>query len=227
MALTVHHLQVSQSERIPWLCEELSIPYNLTLHQRSPYFSPQSIKDLNPLGQAPVIQDSSKNLTLAESGACVEYIIHTYGNGRLALPPSHPNYADYLYWFHFANSTFQPQILILLGLSRVEGADMSRPLERWDKSLQFLDERLKKNTYLAGEEFTAADVMIVTTLTTMRSFYPADLSAYEGILAYLKSVTGREGYLRARAKADPELEKMIERKPPVSYAERLKKAGKI
>jgi glutathione S-transferase len=95
MPLTIHHLQLSQSERLPWLCEELNIPYTLTLHQRAPVFSRQSIKDLNPLRQAPVIQDG--NLTLAEFAACVEYIIHVHGNGKLALPPSHKNYADYLY----------------------------------------------------------------------------------------------------------------------------------
>ena len=104
--LTIHHLQAGQSERIPWLCEELNIPYTLILHQRSPVFAPQSIRGLNPLGQAPVIQDG--DLTLAESAACIEYIIHTYGNGRLAFPPSHKNYADYLYWFHFANGTLTP-----------------------------------------------------------------------------------------------------------------------
>jgi len=95
MTFTIYHLQVSRSERLPWLCEELQIPYTLILHQRDPFFSPQSIKDLNPIGQAPVIQD--RDLTLAESAACVEYIIHIYGNGKLALSPTHKNYADYLY----------------------------------------------------------------------------------------------------------------------------------
>lgn len=76
MTLTVHHLQVGQSERITWLCEELEIPYKLVLHHRDPIFSPQSIKDLSPIGQAPIIQDG--DLTLFESAACVEYIIRKY-----------------------------------------------------------------------------------------------------------------------------------------------------
>lgn len=227
MPLTIHHLQVSQSERLPWLCEELQIPYTLTLHQRAPIFSPQSIKDLNPLGQAPVIQDGS--LTLAESAACTEYIIHKYGNGKLALPPSHKNYADYLYWFHFSNGTLQPVTLTMLQLSHLNppAPHVERQTERLGKMLGFINARLLENKWLAGDEFTAADIMTVFTLTTMRTFYPFDLTGYQGILAYLERVVQREGYKKARAKADPELELMIDAKPPPSFIEKLKAAGKI
>ena len=227
MPLTIHHLQVSQSERIPWLCEELHIPYTLTLHQRAPIFSPQSIKDLNPLGQAPVIQDGS--LRLAESAACAEYIIHVHGNGKLALPPSHENYADYLYWFHFANGTLQPQVLMMLQLSRIDtaGPYAASLGERFGKQLTLMNTQLLENAWLAGDEFTAADIMVVFTLTTMRAFYPFNLTAYPGILAYLERVVQREGYRKARAKADPELELMIEGKAPRSFAEKLKAEGKI
>jgi len=227
MTLTIHHLQVSQSERLPWLCEELQIPYTLILHQRDPVFSPQSIKDLNPIGQAPVIQD--RDLTLAESAACVEYIIHIYGNGKLALPPTHKNYADYLYWFHFANGTLQPHVLNILSISRVDpaAARSTRLAGRLGEMLKFMDARLKENMWLAGEEFTAADIMTVFTLTTFRTFYGYELTGYEGILAYLQRVVGREGYKKARAKADPELELMVEGKAPRSFVEKLKAEGKL
>jgi glutathione S-transferase len=205
MPLTIHHLQVSQSEHLAWLCEELHIPYTLTLHQRAPIFSPQSIKDLNPLGQAPVIQDKDGSLTLAESAACAEYIIHVHGNGKLALLPSHKNYANYLYWFHFANGTLQPHVLTMLQFSHIDMADPSaaRQVERFGKLLALMDTRLVENARLAGDEFTAADIMTLFTLTTMRAFYPFDLTGYKGILAYLERVVQREGYRKARAKADP------------------------
>lgn len=93
--------------------------------------------------------------------------------------------------------------------------------------LNFMDERLMESEWLAGEEFTAADIMTVFTLTTMRCFYPLDLSAYPGILAYLKRVTEREGYKKARSKADPELELMIDGKAPQSFREKLKAQGKM
>ncbi|KAH8672054.1 glutathione S-transferase [Tricladium varicosporioides] len=238
MALTIHHLQVSQSERIPWLCEELNIFYNLVLHQRAPFLSPQSIKDINSLGQAPVIQvfdqEGKLELTLNESGACVEYIIHKYGKSQLALPPSHKNYADYLYWFHFANSGLQPHILTTMQISRFDtgslgpGSYVAGLQDRLRRMLERMDERLGKNEYLAGDgEFSAADIMNVFSLTTMRCFYPFDLTPYPGILAWLERCTGREGYKKARAKADPELELMIEGKPPKSFRERLVEQGKL
>lgn len=78
-------------------------------------------------------------------------------------------------------------------------------VERLDRALRHVDERLRTNTWLAGDEFTAADVMIVFSLTTMRKFEPVDLKEYEGILGYLERVSKREGYRRAMGKADPEL----------------------
>ena len=105
--LTVHHLGKSQSERIVWLCEELEIPYELKCYTRDPVtmLAPPDYKALHPIGAAPVITDG--DLVLAESGAVVDYIIAKYGNGRLALAPDHPDFAHYLYWFHFANGTLQ------------------------------------------------------------------------------------------------------------------------
>jgi glutathione S-transferase len=223
MSLTIHHLQISQSERLPWLCEELNIPYTLVLHQRTPIFSPQSIKDLNPLGQAPVLQDGS--LTLAESAACADYIAHKYGDDELTLPSSHKNYADDLYWFHSANGNLQPHVQIIMQLFRIDptGTSVSRATERLGKLLALMDTRLAGNAWLAGDDFTLADIMTVFSLTTMRTFCPFDLTEYRGILAYLERVAQREGYKKSRAKADPELELMIDGKPPQAYAERLKK----
>ncbi len=102
-----------------------------------------------------------------------------------------------------------------------------RSKERFAKILEFVDSRLKENTWLAGEEFTAADIMTVFTFTTMRCFYPFDLSRYRGILGYLERVVKKEGYRKARAKADPELELMIEGKPPRTFLDKLKAEGKL
>lgn len=227
MILTIHHLQISQSERLPWLCEELHIPYALVLHQHDPIFSPKAAQELHPMGQAPVIKDGG--LTLAESAACVEYIIHVHGNGRLALSPSHKNYADYLYWFHFANSNLQPHVLLMLQVKRTDsdGTVFARQVERFEKMLGLMDAQLTENAWLAGDEFTAADVMTVFSLTTMRMFYPYELTGYPGILGYLERTAQRDGYKQARAKADPELELMIEGKPPESFVEKLKARGKL
>jgi glutathione S-transferase len=205
--LTIHHLGRSQSERIHWLCEELGLDYKLVHHTRDAktMLSPPSLKALHPLGAAPLIEDDG--VLLAESGAIVEYILGKYGQGRLAFGPQSPEYATYLYWLHFANGTLQPAMGRNMIVSRLN-LPADNPLagamrSRLDRALRFLDARLAEAPYLAGETFTAADVMTVFSLTTMRLFYPADLSPYPAILAYLQRIGERPGYKRAMDKGDP------------------------
>ncbi|KAF2728387.1 glutathione S-transferase [Polyplosphaeria fusca] len=213
-SLTVHHLQVGQGERIPWLLEELGIAYEVKPYQRAPIFSPKELKDLHPLGASPVLEDATEDaknpLFLAESSAVADYLIHKYGNGRLALAPSDANYADYLYWFHYTNGTLQPAIgrrMTVYALTQDQTNPRVRMVdERLQLAFQNLNDRVEKKTWLAGDEFTAADIMAVFSFTTMRSFMPYDLSPYPGILAWLKRCTEREGYRTAMKKADPELD---------------------
>ena len=211
--LTIHHLGLSQSERIIWLCEELGLPYDLKLYQRDPVtrLSPPALRALHPLGAAPVIEDDG--LLLAESAAIAEYIMVRYGNGRLQLAPDHPDFAAYLYWFHFANGNLQP----VMGRAMVAGRTGLPPdhmlrvsvQERLDRVMALLESRLGAVPYLAGEDFTAADIMSVFSLTTMRQFQPVELGAYPNILAYLQRIGARPAYQRTMAKGDPDLTPML------------------
>jgi glutathione S-transferase len=211
--LTIHHLGRSQSERIVWLCEELGIPYELKRYDRRAdnRLGPPEYKALDAMGIAPVISDG--DLTLGESGAIVEYIIQTYGGGRLTLKRGDPGFTDYLYWFHFANGTLQPTVGRVMYLGRADPSGTSAPAqaakERFGLVLATLNARLGKVPYLAGAELTAADIMSVFSLTTMRLFAPFDLSGYPNILGYLQRIGAREGYRRAMAKADPDLTPML------------------
>lgn len=209
--LIVHHLQIGQGERIPWLLEELNIPYELKLYKRSPLLSPPELQAVYPLGASPVLEDltdPSNPVKIAESGAICDYVIHKYANGRLALGPQHKNFADYLYWFHFANGTLQPTLFRRASARGMVGEEDPRykgTNARVATALEHINNRLLSNTWLAGDEFTAADTMTGWCFTTMRKFEPIDLSGYEGILAWLERVGQREAYRRAMAKSDPEL----------------------
>jgi glutathione S-transferase len=211
--LTIHHLGVSQSERIIWLCEELGVPYELKLYKRDAVtiLSPPELRALHPLGAAPVITEG--DLLLAESAAIVDYIIHKHGGGRLALGPEHPDYAAYLYWFHFANGNLQPVMSRNMVVRRT-GVPADNPMllsvkERLDRVLDLVEARLGEAEFLAGSEFTAADIMSVFSLTTMRTFLPLDLSPYPNILGYLKRIGARDAYRRAMQKGDPGMTPML------------------
>jgi glutathione S-transferase len=212
--LTIHHLTTSQSERVLWLCEELGLDYKLVRHERMPItrLAPPSLREMTPMGTGPVMEDG--DIVMSESGAIVEYIIHKHGGGRLALPPSHPDYARYLHWFHFANASLQAVIGRNMVVKRLEvpadNAFAAGTRERLDRALQAFDARVGSNEWLAGGEFTAADIMSVFSLTTMRIFLPMDLSPYLNILAYLQRVGARPAYQRAMKKGDPDLVPMLE-----------------
>src|ERR1700751_3001786 len=146
--LTVHHLGKSQSERIVWLCEELSIPYELKRYTRDAVtmLAPADYKALHGIGTAPVITDG--DLVLAESGAVIDYIIARRGGGRLALKPDHPDFAQFLFWYHFANGTLQPSMGRNMILNRLrlpeDNPILTATRARVDRAFDLVDARLRE-----------------------------------------------------------------------------------
>jgi glutathione S-transferase len=205
--ITVHHLGVSQSERVVWVCEELGIDYRLVTYARDPEtrMAPADYKALHPMGTAPVLSDG--DVVLGESGAIVEYIVAKYGGGRLAAAPDAANFADYLFWFHFANGSLVSTEMLNMVTAFI-GAPADHPAmamvrDRSERAWRLVEQRLGEAPYFAGEAFTAADVMMVFALTTMRVFIPRDLSGLPNILAYLQRIAARPAYQSAMAKGDP------------------------
>jgi len=92
--IIVHHLNNSRSQRVLWLLEELNLEYEVKHYERDPttMLAPVSLRAVHPLGKSPVITDGE--LTLAESGAIIEYLVDRYGDGRLAPPIGTPNGFD-------------------------------------------------------------------------------------------------------------------------------------
>jgi glutathione S-transferase len=205
--LTVHHLGRSQSERIVWLCEELEIPYELKRYARDAktMLAPPDYKALHPIGAAPVITDG--DVVLAESGAVVDYIIARYGRGRLTLGADDPDFAQFLYWFHFANGTLQANMGRLMILNRLKLAEdnpiLAATKARVDRAFDLVDARTREAEYLAGSTFTTADIMIGFSLTTMRYFQPYDLARCPNVQNYLARIGARPAYRRAMQKGDP------------------------
>ena len=206
--ITLYHLDTSRSERIVWLMEELGLPYKLELHLRQPHgAAPDALKAIHPLGKAPIIRDG--DTVLAESGAIVEYIVNRHAGGRLGVAPSAPMYARYLYWIHFAEGSLMSLMIVALVLTRVPDGDKSpagiRVLARMKQMLSFVDAELAAGPYFVGEEFTAADIMMTFTFTTMRHFLEYDLAPYPHIVAFLKRIEARPAFKKAMALAGPKV----------------------
>jgi glutathione S-transferase len=211
--IIVHHLGVSQSERVVWLCEELEIPYTLRRYDRDPKtnLAPAEYKALHPMEIAPVITDG--DLALAESGAILEYLIAKYGNGRLAVAANRPNFADYLFWFHFANGNVMPSemgrvIATMLGV-KADNPVLSIFEERSKRAFALIEKRLGEVPYLAGSELTAADIMMLFPLSTLRTLVPRDLSQLPHTRDYLARIGARPAYQRAMSKGDPQMSPLL------------------
>ena len=211
--LTVHHLGISQSDRIVWLCEELGLPYNLVRYDRDAVtrLAPADYRALTPFGTAPVITDG--DLTLGESAAIIDYIVARYADGRLTVGKDAANFTDYLFWFHFANGSFMPTMMTDLIVKMVgddADPDLAKALaSRGTRAYAQIEQRLGETIYFAGPEFTAADIMMLFPLTTGRMFVPRDLAPFPNVRAYLQRIGARPAFQRAMAKADPDLPPML------------------
>ena len=211
--LTVHHLGISQSERIVWLCEELGIDYTLKRYDRRAdnRLAPDEYKALHPMGIAPVITDG--DLVLGESGAICDYIVAKYGNGKLVPKVTDKDFADHLFWFHWSNGTFMTTLMMQLVLAG--GGGDANPAsvfvnDRSRRGWAMVEDRLGKAPFFGGANLTTADIMMVYCLTTSRAFRNLSIEAYPSLKAYLKRIGERPAYQRAMEKAEPGMKPMLD-----------------
>ena len=210
--ITIYHLDRSRSERGVWLMEELGAPYAIEHFDRMPTLEAEpAYKRLHPLGSSPVIRDGDK--VIAESGAVIEYLANMAGGGALAVTPGAENYADYLYWFHFAESSLMPEMTREI-MAEFGGVPRDNPgrvfsRQRTANYLAFANDRVRDVPWFAGEAFTAADIMMTFAFTTTLLFAPLDLTPYPHIRAYLERVEARPAWQRSQRIAGPERDRSL------------------
>ena len=206
--ITIYHLGVSQSDRIVWLMEELGLPYELEWFDRNEEgIAPDEYMALHPAATAPIIKDD--DLVLPESAAIVEYISHKYAGGKLTVPPSSDNYVHYLYWMQFNNNL---TAVVFAKAAAGENTDpddmiMKVALRREAGYFAFLEQRLGEADYLAGDEFTCADIMTIFSLTTMAAHLGKTFEDQPNISAYIERITQRPAYQKAMSIAGVDAQK--------------------
>ncbi len=175
--ITVHHLNNSRSQRILWLLEELGLPYEIRKYQRDAKTSlaPPELLAIHPLGKSPVITEG--DLTLAESGAIIEYLVDRHGKGALVPPAGSKDHIRYKYWMHFAEGSAMPPLVMKLVFNRIESAPMpffAKPIARAiskktkdgfiepniERNADYVERELARGEWFAGSEFTAADIQM-------------------------------------------------------------------
>ena len=210
--ITVHHLNNSRSQRVLLLLEELGLEYEIKPYQRDPQtmLAPPELRAVHPLGKSPVISDGE--LTLAESGAIVEYLSDRYGAGRLAPAFGSPQRVRYLYWLHFAEGSAQPPLLLKLLFDRIKHKSplLVRPVARAiadkaldtfvlpniERTLSFMEAELGTGDWFAGDAFTSADIQMSFPLEAARMRGGLNESRPR-LMAWLERIHARPAYRRA------------------------------
>jgi glutathione S-transferase len=217
--IVVHHLNNSRSQRILWLLEELGVPYEVKRYERDSktMLAPPALLAVHPLGKSPVIVDGT--VTVAESGAIVEYLVGRYGGGRLIPPPGTPERLRYTYWLHYAEGSAMPPLLLKLVFDRVANAPTPWPISaiarriagtvqstfigpQLTRHLDYMESELRAHTWFAGDEFTAADVQMSFPLEAAAVRAGLD-AGRPRLMAFLGRIHARDAYKRALERGGP------------------------
>lgn len=215
--IRVHHLNHSRSQRVLWLLEELELPYEIVHYERDrkTHLAPPELKQVHPLGKSPVVTDGKR--VLAESGAIIETLVETYGEGRLSPAPGSADFARYRYYMHYAEGSLMPPLLLKLVFDEVEKAPLIvRPVAKAisatvksrfitpniTQHLDFLESELGRSPWFAGKAFSAADVQMS---------FPIEAAAARGgldnsrprLMDWLERIHARPAYHRAIDKGGP------------------------
>ena len=205
MAVIVHHLEESRSQRILWLLEELGVAYEVKRYARNAQtrLAPPELKAIHPLGKSPVIEANGK--VLAESAAIIEYLAENEAFGALAVPANDPARFDYLYWLHFAEGSAMLPLLLKLyvGMLGEAGAPLMqmRVEPEIDNHLSFVNAHLEGKDYFAADRITAADIQMSFVLDAGNN--RGGLDRYPNLVRVRKLQQARPAYQRALEKGGP------------------------
>jgi glutathione S-transferase len=216
--IVVHHLENSRSQRVLWLLEELGVAYRVERYARDPktMLAPDSLRAVHPLGKSPVISDGDQ--IIAESGAIMEYLADTYGEGRLLPAPGDPARRRQTYWLHYAEGSLMPPLLMSLVFSKIRSAPMpffAKPIAHGiaDKvmgsfvapqikaHLDFLEAELAKAAWFSGDRMGVADIQLSFPLEAAHA--RGGLGARPRLVAFVERIRGLPGYQRALEKGGP------------------------
>ncbi|MBQ4855497.1 glutathione S-transferase [Rhodanobacter sp. B2A1Ga4] len=211
--IIVHHLNNSRSQRILWLLEELGLPYEIKRYQRDPktMLAPAELRAVHPLGKSPVITDGE--LTLAESGAIIEYLADRYAAGTLIPAHGTPQRLRCNYWLHYAEGSAMPPLLLKLVFNRVEHAPAPffvKPVARGiarkvlrnfvdpqlKLHLDYLEGELGDSEWFGGDAFSVADIQLSFPLEAFATRDGLD-AGYPQLSAFLQRMHARPAYQRA------------------------------
>jgi len=220
MAIILHNLESSRAQRVLWLLEELDAPYELRTYRRDPHSrrGPPEIRAVHPLGKSPTIEVDGQ--ALAETGAIFEYLIDTVGQGRLRPPAGSPERTRFTFWLHYGEGSAMQNLVLRYAFNAI--VEMTPPSARdvvkdtiakldaamVEPSVQthmnYWESELGRSKFIAGDAFTAADVMMGFAAIAAARLWNAE-EGRPRLKAWLDALRARPAYQRTleKARAEP------------------------
>lgn len=196
--LNIFHSPGTRGFRVIWVCEELSVPYEIEpVNFAAEYRATPEWRAMNPVGKVPVMTDG--DTTMFESCAMMQYVLDRYGDGRLQPSKDDATYAHYLQWCWFAESTFSRPLGEIVNHRREFNPELDEVVaemkSRATACVVALDAAMADRTFLLGDTMTAADLSICYAMRGYRRMVSESLPA--NIQAYFDKVTAIPSYARA------------------------------
>ena len=216
--ITVHHLNNSRSQRVLWLLEELRVPYEVKRYERDPktMLAPPELRAIHPLGKSPVIDDG--DIRVAETGAIIEHLLAEHPNSPLKPAAGTEAARRYTYWLHYAEGSAMTPLLLKLvfGALPKRSPGLIKPLvnaisnkaqssfidPQIEAHSAYWEGELSKGQWFAGDQFTAADIMMSFPLEACSARAPFGPDKPR-CRAFLQAIHSRPAYQRALERGGP------------------------
>lgn len=191
--ITLYWCPRTRASRILWLLEELGEPFEIhEVDLRDPQARGEpGFRRASPMGKVPAISDGEVHM--AESAAIGLYLADRYPAAGLAPPVDAPQRGSYLYWMVYTPAVIEPAMA-----ERFNGWEVNPGSSGWgnfDRMIETLAGALDDGPWLLGETFSAADVLVGSTVNFMKLFgiLPED----PALGAYLARCLERPAYRAA------------------------------
>jgi glutathione S-transferase len=170
--ITLFWCPQTRASRILWLLEEMNEPFEVRLIDIR---KPESRSDpdftaASPMAKVPAIMDITPEGTVhvADSAAIALYLSERYPASGLAPAIGDLTRGKFLYWMTFTPGVIEPAMM-----ERFTGMEVSRASSGWgnfDAMIEVLEAGLEKGPWLMGEQFSAADVLVGSSVYFMKMF---------------------------------------------------------
>ena len=185
----------TRSMRAIWMLEEAGIEYDMEQVDIGSEDRKDSEEFLraSPMGKVPALVDG--DVAMSESAAICLYLADRYSSGELAPAIDDPRRGRFLYWLMYTPAVVEPAMIEKV--SNIESNRVSYGWGDFDTMISTFEDALRDNTWILGEQFSAADVMLGSSAHFLRLFKM--LPETSNIADYADRCVAREAFQRALA----------------------------